>query len=194
MQTLLLCQKDCPALIPKDLGLELGSGADGQVFELNNCPDKVLKISVLFDLDKFSKIESYLNYLSTNYIDTCARVYEYKNLGHFNRDTVYGSQDYILYYYVMEKCFKISEDEKKVFHSILSHEDRGFDKNFSLDLINKMLQGLALGLDFDKKKVILFCEKIKQSSINHLDLHVRNIMKNDLGFFKMVDLDRIELR
>jgi len=56
-----------------------------------------------------------------------------------------------------------------------------------------MLQGMSRGLDFDAEKVTLFCNNIRTAPVSHLDIHVRNIMKNDTGDYKLIDLDRIEL-
>ena len=56
-----------------------------------------------------------------------------------------------------------------------------------------MLDGMAQGLDFSAEKVRLFCDNIRKVPAHHLDIHVRNIMKNDLGEFKLIDLDRVVL-
>lgn len=201
MQTLkLLHTNNCK--INYSIGQEIGfGGADGQVFEISDHKDKVIKISVLYDNfdscleDRFKNIYKTLNVLKNIRPSEYARVYEYEYIGKYNRpfyDKVDG-QDYILYYYVMEKLNKISEDEKKVFHSILSHEDRMAIKNFSVSKIKKMLNGLSLGLDFDKEKIILFYEALQNSNIKHLDLHPRNIMKDNFGNFKLIDFDRIKI-
>ena len=93
----------------------------------------------------------------------------------------------------MEKLFKTTEDERKVFHSILCHNDSGVEKKYTLEQILKMLDGLEFGLDFDKKKVMIFCEKIRASPVCHNDVHVRNIMKDSQGNFKLIDFDRSTL-
>ena len=92
----------------------------------------------------------------------------------------------------MEKLLKISEDEAKVFHSILSHEDRGIFKNFSTDKVKKMLHGMQRGLDFDLQKIMLFYEALQNPQILHLDIHPRNIMKDENNNFKLIDLDRLQ--
>ena len=94
----------------------------------------------------------------------------------------------------MDKLNKISEDEKKVFHTILCHEDLNKKKNFSNDKILTMLNGMIKGLDFNFEKVIMFYEAQKSSIIKHNDFHVRNIMKDNFGNFKFIDLDRLDLR
>lgn len=200
MQTLkLLNQNNCK--INFTLGSEIGfGGADGQVFEILNSPNKVIKISVLYDdfnstltlEDKYANVSNTLEFLKNKTPLEYACVYEHEYLGKYNRPFYekQDGQDYILYYYIMEKLNKISEDEKKVFHSILSHEDRNAVKNFSFLKIKKMLSGLSMGLDFDKEKIILFYESIQTSKIKHLDLHPRNIMKDNSGNFKLIDFDR----
>lgn len=179
------------------IGNEIGIGADGQVFSLQNEDDKVIKFCVKFDhnncslKNEYKKVNNILFYLSTKKPIAYAHVYEYGYLGEYSRSLYDGSsQKYILYYYVMEKLNKISEDEKKVFHSLLSHEDRNIKKNFSLLKIKQMLSGLSLGLDFNSEKIILFCENLKKIDIYHNDIHPRNIMKDKDNNFKLIDFDR----
>jgi thiamine kinase-like enzyme len=92
----------------------------------------------------------------------------------------------------MEKLQKITEDEGRVFHSILSHEDSGKIKDFSNEKIQELLFGMR-ALDFDAEQVTLFCNNIKTPHLSHLDIHTRNIMKDDKGNFKLIDLDRVTL-
>src|SRR5512135_1840403 len=202
MFVLSLCRQFCPDKIPVVPDVRLGEGADGEVFSIQGEPDKVLKLGILYERhdrgfeNYYRQIQSVLDYLIVNYPDAYARVYEHGYLGSYSRKMPHwrnGEQKFIIYYYIMEKLNKISEDESRVFHSILSHEDRGIEKNFSSDKIREMLQGMSRGLDFDAEKVILFCDKIKGAPISHLDIHVRNIMKDNTGNFKLIDLDRIEL-
>src|SRR5438105_1128298 len=115
--------------IPHQLGKELGSGADGQAFEIIGS-NKVIKICGLFALPNHDLRQEYLqrlqvlDYLLYDPSPIHAGLYEHGRLGDGDR-LLFGnqSQRYILYYYVMERLTKLSEDEKKVFHSILSHED-----------------------------------------------------------------------
>jgi len=46
----------------------------------------------------------------------CVSIYEHNFLGYGVRDTCFGEQKYILYYYIMEKLQKTTDDERKVFH------------------------------------------------------------------------------
>lgn len=197
MMVLSLCRQFCPDKIPIVPGDRLGDGADGEVFTVPNNPNQVIKFGVLFQYPLFNhqqiydNIYSTLNKLSTNILPTYARVYEYGFLGSYERKhETLGTQKFILYYYFMEKLNKISEDESKVFHSILSHEDGNIFKDYPLSKIKKMLRGLCCGLDFDEKKVIFFCENLRLAPVEHLDVHQRNIMKDANGNFKMIDFDR----
>jgi serine/threonine protein kinase len=205
MLTKSLWQKELPETNFDFLGEKIGDGADGELFELKEDSNQVIKISVLFDLQFRG-----LNYLNNAYQNTSkilsilegdnnafVKVFNHNKIGQFTRNYLNHNdniaQHYLLYYYTMEKCFKISEDEKKVFHTILSHEDRGLTKNFSKKKIAEILFGLSMGLDFDSKKITLFYESLQTSCIKHLDMHPRNIMKDRSGNFKLVDLDRLQL-
>jgi thiamine kinase-like enzyme len=203
MLVLSLCHQLCPDKIPVKTGQRIGSGgADGEVFEIIGEPAKVIKMGILYErhdrglLNYFTAIQKGLDYVMTVQPAAYARVYEHGYLGTYSRKAEHwrtGNQNFIIYYYIMEKLYKTTEDERKVFHTILSHEDRGIEKNFSPDKIREMLEGMSLGLDFDAEKVTLFCDNIRGASVSHLDIHVRNIMKDDAGKFKLIDLDRIEL-
>ena len=202
MLVLPLCQHFCPDKVPFQLAECLGDGADGQCFSLQNDPKKVIKLGIVYEYHSgelfkiYNQMDRVLNYLIRTQPAAYAHVYEQEYLGLYSREMPYwhsGKQKFILYYYTMEKLRKISEDESKVFHSILSHEDRGIAKNFSLDKIREMLEGLGRGLDFDAEKVMLFCENINEASVYHLDLHPRNIMIDDSSNYKCIDMDRCEL-
>lgn len=202
MFVLKLCQQVCPDKIKFELSDRLGDGADGEVFDIKNQPNKVIKLCVLYEYpnaplqQSFAKINNTLNYLMEHIPGTYARVYKYEYLGLFNRSIEWSDsgQNYILYYYVMEKLLKISEDEKKVFHSIICHEDRNLKKNYSIFKIKKMLQGMRRALDFDERQVIFFYQHLNDNNIIHHDIHVRNIMKDKEGNFKLIDFDRCDLK
>ncbi len=197
MQVLNLLQQNNITQIPF-LGKELGFGADGQVFELADDPYRVIKLSVCFDEEKtYEDVEEILQYLLQYQPLSYATVYEATYLGHYNRQIIRGNtsvlQNYFLYFYVLEKLYKISEDEKKIFHSIISHEDKNITKNYPLSKVKEMLDGMSYSLDFDYNKVLFFYQHLQNCPLKHLDLHVRNIMKDGNGNFKMTDFDRMKL-
>jgi len=201
MLVLKLCQQLCPEKIPVTASTRLGDGADGEVFDISDDPDKVVKFCVLYDTgsigykNTYKYITKVLDYLVSNPCSTYAEVYSHWYLGEYSRPIAWAKkeQKYILYCYTMEKLYKISEDEKKVFHTIVSHEDRGIKKNFSSNKIKEILNGLSKGLDFDAERVIFFYDNFKNSPVTHLDIHVRNIMKDSAGNFKLIDFDRAQL-
>lgn len=198
-----LCKKFCPDKIPNNISRRISDGADGEVFEIDK-EDKVIKFCVMYEYNDSNIIDYYnntvsiaLNSLIVNPIHVYARVYAHEYMGLFNRKFLGAPnniQQFILYYYSMEKLEKISDDESKVFHSILSHEDRGIEKNFSNKKIEDALILLNRGLDFNFKNIMFFCTELKKVNIIHKDIHPRNIMKDKFGKFKLIDFDRIEIR
>ena len=202
MFVLSLCKQLCPDKLPVVPDQRLGEGADGEVFTIVDDPTKVLKLGILYEYGKiklskaYGNIDRALEYMIQTQPSAYVRVYRHGSMGVYSRDNVAfrkGKQSFVIYYYIMEKLEKISEDERRVFHSILSHEDSGIEKNYSSTKIKEMLQGMRRSLDFDEEKVTLFCDNIKSVPVYHLDIHVRNIMKDRDGNFKLIDLDRIEL-
>lgn len=175
----------------------IGDGADGDVYTIKNDPNKVIKFSVYYiwdneDLKKivYSKLSNFREVQLNPSI--FAKLYEYSFIAEGKRKIVDGEQDYLLFSCIMEKCFPISEDEMKVFHSILSHEDNNIEKNFSIQKIENMLKGMSIGLDFSHIKIMNFIKKIRSNNIKHTDAHPRNIMKDNLGNFKFIDFDRLK--
>lgn len=184
-----------PDNLPVQPGERLGEGNNGEVLSIVGDSTKVLKLSMLLsktgDQEQYSQIKNGLDYVVAMCPPAYVRVYSHAYLG--AQLLVPPQLQYIFYYYIMEKLHEISKDERKLFHSILSHEDRGLRKRFSLEKIRKMRQGMSKGLDFDAEKVMLFCENIRNAPIIHEDTHARNIMKNDNGDFRLIDLDSISL-
>ncbi len=182
------------------LGPEIGVGADGQVFEIINHPNKVIKFSVLYEYSyeyletAYENIETVLKFMYENPNNAFVKIHNHSFAGLFNRLSFGNNvEKYILHYYVMEKLNKITDDESKVFSTILSHEDSNKEKNYSIDKIKEILSYLSVGLDFDSERIILFCENLKNYRVKHLDIHPRNILKDTTGNFKLIDLDRCEL-
>ena len=196
----LLHQIKYPNIDSFNCGDEIGSGSDGQVFNISGQPNRVVKFSVIYDpfdqdiYEMYERVNSVLSFIKKNKPVVCARVYDHAFLTEGSRKTVHGfDQKFLLYYYTMEKLYKTSEDERKVFHTIMSHEDRGIIKNYHGESLRKVLAGLRLGLDFDEEKIILFNSNLRRSPLRHLDMHVRNIMKNKSGDYRLIDFDRMEI-
>lgn len=193
-----LCEEHCPEKLKVTPGLKLGGGADGEVFEIKSDPTKVIKYCVLYETggtpaqQTYKHISNVVGYLIGSSSPIHATVFDHQYLGLWQRQVSWGkgSQKYILYCYTMEKLNTITDDESKVFHSLLSHEDRGIKKNYSSEIMQEMIKEMNRGLDFDAAKVTFFCQNFKKTPIIHYDIHPRNIMKDSAGNFKLIDFDR----
>lgn len=168
-------------------GKEIGAGVDGSVYLSDN---KVIKLSPNLDSEQTESIINTVDYLYHNPLHTYTHVYDYG----YEKNSNFLQEDRYCVYYTMPILNHLSQDEAKVFHTILSHEDNNVVKNYSQAQIYKILQGLSKGLDFDESKVMLFVEALKAAPIIHLDIHPRNIMKDDLNNFKMIDLNRVKFK
>lgn len=166
--------------------IKLGSGQDGEVYSILNNNQQVIKLCNTINHPTLLKhIPFILKYLIEQQPLAYTRVYSYGILKKINNQ--------LFYYYIMELLFNISSDEKKVFHTLLSHEDQNKVKNYSPPQVKQILKGMQLGLDFDPQAIQNFLQQLNNSTIKHNDLHPRNIMKNKDGQFKLVDLDRLTL-
>src|ERR1022692_2697793 len=86
-----------------DLGDQIGSGVDGQVFLLGG--DRVIKFSGSYDHRLLAEIASgyYMHYVVVD------------DFGVLPDGT---------HFTIMERLYPLTTDEEKVFHTIISHEDQ----------------------------------------------------------------------
>jgi len=174
----------------------IGNGNNGETYLLND--NTVLKVSVLMDWAKkgidireeYANIWWILRQLKQDNPSHIVRLFDLGVLscGQENR------QPYTIYYYRMRRLFPLSEDESKVFQTVISHEDRHLIKHYEPNELDVVLKGLEKGLEFQSNKVKWFYQQIQSSKFKHLDLHQRNIMKTQDGDYRLVDLDHMVIR
>lgn len=169
------------------------SGADGEVFESNN---NIIKFVMMFDSKKkiitdYNKNKNIINKIIESRPNHFVEVYDF---GFVKEIEDYNKNYCLIYFYLMEKLNKISDDEKRVFHSLISHEDFNKIKKIDVYRINSIIKELDGYLSFDKDKVLNFIKNIKNSKIEQTDIHERNIMKDNFGNFKFIDLERLNIK
>lgn len=186
--------------LPKELfpvGLtKIGDGADGTVYETFN--KEIVKVSVYLNWDHQDiyevqkKILGSLDYIYKNKPDHLVKIYDIGKINYITKfRSVHGDLDAFIYSYRMERLNHLSDDEKRVFESI-SHRDT--DRPAVIDKKTfEMTETLCDFYDLDFKKTSLFLRSIATSHIIHLDIHPRNIMKDNDNSYKLIDLDRITI-
>lgn len=172
------------------VGNFIGGNADGEVFSSG---ENVIKFTEIKDSKKNANIKYFNNkkaieYIIDNDIKHFCKIYD------FGLVKVFENDYRIIYFYLMEKLNPLSDDERKVFHSTISHEDFNKIKNFDEKRINNIVNEMSHFFDFDKQKVTQFINEVQYSNVKHLDIHPRNIMKDNFGNFKFIDFDRIQIR
>src|SRR5271165_5683341 len=90
---------------PFSIGDELGFGAQGQVFSIKEYSDKIIKFSIVYDVDPVLEIEkvynniyNVYNFVIENNISGIVKIFEFNKLLENTRSTVCGLQKYIVYY------------------------------------------------------------------------------------------------
>lgn len=187
--------KELHVRLPFVLGDELGSGIDGQVFEKKSDNNNVIKISCVVADEYWDSIHHLLFQLKDKKYWHFAKVHEFGPLLTFDQvddDLDLPSKEFTIHYLEMEKLLPLTEDEQKVFHTLLSHEDANKQKVYTRERLISLAEELSSGLSFDRNKALAFCFAIMNCPIRHKDLHQRNIMKNVAGGFRLVDFDRLE--
>ena len=165
----------------------IGKGVDGEVFQSLDNPNEVIKFGVVFHAQPVN-IERNINYIMEHNPCTYVHVHDF---------SIKPSKHELLshvYVCFMEKLSSLSNDEIKLFHTLVSHEDSNKKKDITDANVVKITEDLSFFLDFDKKKVRSFCSNYLNSNIIHHDLHPRNIMKDKNNNFKLIDLDRISIK
>ena len=200
MQALKAIQTIFPGKVAYPIFDKIGDGADGDVYLTTD--DNVIKFSILYDLPerydldlKILKVISNLKMIKDDSPQHFAKIININYIGQSSRATVDGEQKFHLYYYVLERAYKLSEDEKKVFHTLFPQE---WDNNKTYPTnsfeAEKIIKDLSKYLDFDADKVNMFYTLAVTSKFHHNDPNVNNIMKDKDGNFKFIDFDRIKVK
>lgn len=180
------------------VGKLLDRGAQGKVFEIINQPDRIIKLSILYDVDPnqnlnnvFNRIERVYNFVIKHRPSNVVSIHDFGRLIEGKRETVYGPQRYIVYYSIQEKLLPLAEEEKKVFKTICQSVNNELNLTRPLeDILNE----LSCWFEFNKLKINAFMKQLSECKINNNDFHRRNIMKDASGNFKVIDMDLATLK
>lgn len=183
--------------VPFPLGEEIGNGVDGQVFLQKGDEEFVIKLSAIIGtstnvvLEEFDRRCAVIDnmrhfYYSTPIANYFTIPFERCYLWQGN----YSSSSRLIYYARMERLLALSADEERVFHTLLSHEDANKKKQYDLMTLNE----LSNWYSFDQERANTFCKAVFFGRYQHNDLHIRNIMKDADGNYKLIDFDRMEVR
>ncbi len=185
------------------LGQEIGYGAQGNVFVINDHPERVMKISFMYDIhdetieSKFESVSKIYNYIKDNNPSGLVRIYDFGHLTDGTRE-VYSYikdqkkfQKIIIFYSIQEKLQQLSEDEKKVFKTICQLWRSELELKRPLE---EVIAEQAVFLDFNQAKVNEFVKHITDCPVDNRDKHRRNVMKDSDGNFKMIDFDLAQLK
>ena len=175
MNNILSLVKNSTNTLPK-FGNVIAQNADGEIYELN---EKAIKFGIVYNSDnpvsEYKSIEKVLFFLKDRNIPCFTKIFDSKFLG--------VKDGNLLFYYVMEKLKPITDDEQRVFHTLLSNRYNSYQ-------LRKVLSEMRRGLDFDERKVTFFYETFASCPMSHSDAHARNLMKDSYGNFKFVNPER----
>ena len=176
----------CPEFNKYKVGERISEGADGETFISE---DKVIKFVIVTDTKKnvnnvWFKNKNIINYIQDSNQSHLCKVFD------FGLVKVIEQPYSVIYFYLMEKLNKLSEDESKAIDSLISHRDYNKQPNINKSL--GLIKDLSKFLDFDYNKISNFLINIRDSNLVHLDMHPRNVMKDSFGNFNLIDFDRME--
>lgn len=209
MKSLHILTHSAPFKIPPNIGDLLGYGFHGEVYELKNDPNKVIKLGAYY-IEEGNKV---YNNKDDQYLLTTHDSSSYKDVGHIYRfikdhpqpqlATVFDYQPLysginpddewkrhiLIYSATIEKLLPLTEDENKVFKTVC--------KSYNANIPSKTipyLDELKNWFAFDYNKVHQFYMALPVLPIHHHDFHRRNIMKDQDGNFKLIDFELLEIK
>ena len=185
-------------------------------YGLSNCPDKILSPSFLEKLGDGFHGEAYLipesnqvikyslvnqemiEVLLKDFFNDFQKVICYQQNNNYpcfvkvlNFNSLVESDDSVFYSTTMEKLNLISVDEKRVLKTVVrAHRD--LERTWAQILT--LVRNQSYWLDFDLDKMVSFINLLEDSPIVHHDMSSSNIMKDENGNFKLIDLDFSKLK
>lgn len=163
-------------------GCYLAEGDDGKAYENWDDENKVVKVGFL-DRSKsgtsLSNLENNFDYVLNNKPEAYVEVYDY------------GCVDCracnISYFVLMKKLYPLSNNEANTIPALAIKAQKFSGKNTGTLEQNDFLKSLS-----DKKQKT-FVKNIWDSGIVHNDIFCGNLMKDENGDYKLIDLDRLTL-
>lgn len=180
-----------------NFGEKLGSGAHGDIWELLNYPDKVMKVAwAPLDVPKefhnlpnnigqrwtFPNVQATYQYLLQHQFPALAKIFDFRPL-HKRTDRQY-------YSVLLERLQPLTEPEQKVMKSVCMDYNGNIETGKCLYHIDE-LKGW---LEFNAHKVITFYTALGNLPVIHRDFHRRNIMKDAQGNFKLIDFELLDIK
>ncbi len=187
----------CPEKLLPSLE-KLGDGFHGEAYLI---PDnRVVKYSLISQsmiehleinqpLQFFRELEKVIQFQIKHNHPAFVRIFDFNLLSFGSSHVKYGSEDVVLYSTTMEKLNLVSSEEKKLLKTIEYRDVKASWKNIIKDVREQ-----SSWLDFDLEKVISFIYLLKDSPIEHKDMGSSNILKDNDGNFKLIDLDFSRLK
>lgn len=189
---------NCPEKVLPASSLEkLGDGFHGEAYLIPES-NQVIKYSLLYQSmvtdfllqDFFSRLEKVCVFQKQNNYPCFVKIIDFKFITYGFGGTGVG-EDLLFYQTTMERLNLISADEKKLFKTIVRQHR---DVKASWQKIIKDVREQSHWLDFDLEKVVSFIYLLEDAPIEHDDMSSSNILKDNNGNFKLIDLDFSRLK
>lgn len=179
--------------LPFKIGEYIGQGNQGQVYHSLDKSDRVIKLSIIYDKfdgktveEVFQKTAATYKYIVDNPNPILSNIFEFGKLYKGIQEIFEWQQEYLIFYSIMEKLIPLNENEQKVFKTICSAYNKELK---TYRPIEEIITELKEWIDFDKDKIIAFYNQLPSLDIKHKDFEPRNIMKDNLGNYKIIDFD-----
>lgn len=178
--------------LPVNLLDHIATGADGRVYNIGN--KKVAKVSCILGSEKevdyrARMFEKTLAHIIETYPGEYVRVHEYGKLDSGSID----NKSYSVYYTIMDKLQDLEPFDKLALKLCLDFDYEYLEDKVVLNhLYNAM--GIIRIPSGIISRALFFMHMFLNSSIDHNDIHIANIMKDSFGSFKLIDLDRAVIK
>ncbi len=192
-------RQNCPTDVLEGIGKFLGAGYYGETYEVDG-GDKVMKVSVAKTEADANKTLDKVREIDALGSDAFVKVFDYGVLCEIDiPDSKYMIKSGVAYFYVMERLFPLSADEKKVATRTLNDLESLANKpDFERERKKYMFsKGRQYKRDGDDESALVAAadlfDRMRAVGAGHRDMHKENVMKNAEGRFKMIDLEQAKL-
>ena len=185
----------CPSQLHENIGKLIGSGYYGEVYEID---DKVLKIGIAKTKSDADIMISKLQRLQSLNSILFAQIFDYGILCDIDLpNSKYMIKSGVAYFYLMEHLIPISSNDIKIISRTLNDlEDLSRKPNYE-QLKKKYLWSKSRQYKRDGGiedvdpliKAASLWDNMISSNLSHRDMHQKNIMQNENGDYKFVDLE-----
>lgn len=192
-------KQTCPAELHEDIGKFIGSGLYGETYEVDGGA-KILKVSIAKTEEAAEQFLDKLKAIQSMDSSVFAEVFDFGILCPIQvpETSKYMVKTGTAYFYVMERLKPINPSEAKIavrtIHDLREMNVADRKKYFFVKAREYKREGdIEEGGPNPLQKGADLFNRMEAAKVSHRDIHPGNIMQNQDGVYKLVDLESAQL-